>query len=108
MPSVVRAFTPELITRLVAHGVQIGPLILHTGVASLEDHEPPYEELYHVPLETARLLNTAHKAGKRVLEGGTTVVRALETVTNVPGIPQPGKSWADLVVLPEHRLTARN
>ncbi len=36
MPSVGRAFTPELITKLVAHGVQVAPLILHTGVASLE------------------------------------------------------------------------
>jgi S-adenosylmethionine:tRNA ribosyltransferase-isomerase len=49
MPSAGRAFTHELITRLVAKGVQIVPLILHTGVASLEDHEPPYEEYYRVP-----------------------------------------------------------
>src|SRR5207249_1061034 len=34
MPSAGRAFTPELITRLVAQGVRIAPLILHTGVAS--------------------------------------------------------------------------
>jgi hypothetical protein len=47
MPSAGRAFTPELITRLVAKGVQIAPLILHTGVASLEKHEPPYEDLPH-------------------------------------------------------------
>ena len=44
MPSAGRAFTHEMITTLVAKGVQIAPLILHTGVASLEDHEPPYEE----------------------------------------------------------------
>ncbi len=37
MPSAGRAFTPELITRLVANGIQVAPLILHTGVASLED-----------------------------------------------------------------------
>jgi len=67
MPSAGRAFTPELITRLVASGVQIAPLILHTGVASLEDHEPPYEEFYRVPLATARLVNAARAAGKRVI-----------------------------------------
>src|SRR6266581_2642638 len=55
MPSAGRAFTPELITRLVAHGVQIAPLLLHTGVASLEKHEPPYEEYYRVSPETACL-----------------------------------------------------
>jgi S-adenosylmethionine:tRNA ribosyltransferase-isomerase len=42
MPSAGRAFTPELITRLISRGVQFAPLILHTGVASLEDDEPPY------------------------------------------------------------------
>jgi S-adenosylmethionine:tRNA ribosyltransferase-isomerase len=49
MPSAGRAFTAELITQLVAYGVQIAPLILHTGVASLEAYEPPYEEYYRVP-----------------------------------------------------------
>ena len=44
MPSAARPFTADLVTRLVSHGVQIAPLLLHTGVASLEDHEPPYEE----------------------------------------------------------------
>src|SRR5512139_2342194 len=34
MPSAGRAFTPELITQLMARGVQFAPLILHTGVAS--------------------------------------------------------------------------
>jgi S-adenosylmethionine:tRNA ribosyltransferase-isomerase len=49
MPSAARPFTPELVTRLVSAGVQIAPIVLHTGVASLEDHEPPYEEMYRVP-----------------------------------------------------------
>ncbi len=41
MPSAGRPFTPELVTRLVSRGVQVAPLLLHTGVASLEFHEPP-------------------------------------------------------------------
>ena len=45
MPSAGRPFTAELVTRLVSQGVQIAPLLLHTGVASLEHHEPPYEEV---------------------------------------------------------------
>ena len=45
MPSAGRPFTPELVTRLVSRGIEIAPLLLHTGVASLESHEPPYEEL---------------------------------------------------------------
>ena len=100
MPSAGRAFTPELITRLISRGVQFAPLILHTGVASLEDDEPPYEEFYRVPPDTARLVNAARAAGRRVVAVGTTVVRALETVTDGDGITHPGEGWTDLVVSP--------
>jgi S-adenosylmethionine:tRNA ribosyltransferase-isomerase len=108
MPSAGRAFTPELITRLVAKGVQIAPLILHTGVASLEKHEPPYEEFYRVPGETARRVNATRTAGKRVIAVGTTVVRALETVTGVDGVTHPSEGWTRLVITPERGIRAVN
>jgi S-adenosylmethionine:tRNA ribosyltransferase-isomerase len=101
MPSAGRAFTPELITRLVAKGVQFAPLLLHTGVASLEDDEPPYEEFYRVPPETARLVNAARASGRRVVAVGTTAVRALETVTDKDGSTHPGEGWTRLIVTPE-------
>jgi S-adenosylmethionine:tRNA ribosyltransferase-isomerase len=101
MPSAGRAFTPELITRLISRGVQFAPLTLHTGVASLEDDEPPYEEFYRVPPDTARLVNTARAAGRRVVAVGTTAVRALETVTDDAGATHPGEGWTRLVVTPE-------
>ncbi|QIN82219.1 S-adenosylmethionine:tRNA ribosyltransferase-isomerase [Rubrobacter tropicus] len=101
MPSAGRAFTPEFITRLVAGGVQVAPLVLHTGVASLEDDEPPYEEYYRVPPATARTVNEARAAGHRVVAVGTTVVRALETVTDVEGRSHPGEGWTDLFITPE-------
>lgn len=100
MPSAGRAFTPELLTRLVAKGVQIAPLILHTGVASLEDHEPPYEEFYRVPDVTAQIVNLARSSGRRVIAVGTTVVRALETVTTAEGITHPGEGWTQVIVSP--------
>jgi S-adenosylmethionine:tRNA ribosyltransferase-isomerase len=108
MPSAGRAFTPELLTRLVAKGVQIAPLILHTGVASLEDHEPPYEEYYRVPAETANLVNTARVAGRRVIAVGTTVVRALETVTDSAGVTHPGEGWTRVIVTPQRGIRAVN
>jgi len=104
MPSAGRAFTPKLITRLVARGVQVAPLILHTGVASLEDNEPPYEEFYRVPPETARLVNAARVSGRRVVAVGTTVVRALETVTDPDGTTHPGEGWTSLIVTPERGI----
>jgi S-adenosylmethionine:tRNA ribosyltransferase-isomerase len=104
MPSAGRAFTPELITRLAAKGVYLAPLLLHTGVASLEEHEPPYEEYYRVPAETARLINLAREAQGRVIAVGTTTVRALESVAEASGLVHPGEGWTDLIVTPERGL----
>jgi S-adenosylmethionine:tRNA ribosyltransferase-isomerase len=106
MPSAGRAFTAELLTRLVARGVQVAPLLLHTGVASLEDHEPPYEEWYRVPPTTAALVNAARAAGRRVIAVGTTAIRALETVTDASGVTHPGEGWTRLVITPERGLRA--
>lgn len=104
MPSAGRAFTPELMAQLVAHGIMIAPLVLHTGVASLESHEPPYEEFYRVPAATAGLVNMTHANGGRVIAVGTTVVRALETVADERGVVHPGEGWTRLVVTPERGL----
>jgi len=106
MPSAGRAFTPEVITRLVARGVQFAPLLLHTGVSSPEDGEPPCEEYYRVPPESARLVNAARRSGRRVVAVGTTVVRALETVAEEDGTVHPGEGWTGLVVTPERPLRA--
>jgi S-adenosylmethionine:tRNA ribosyltransferase-isomerase len=106
MPSAGRAFTPELLTRLIARGVLVVPLLLHTGVSSLEDHEPPYEEFYRVPLETARVVNAARIAGGRIVAVGTTVVRALETVTDREGTVHPGEGWTRLVVTAQRGVRA--
>jgi len=108
MPSAGRAFTAELITHMVARGIQFAPLILHTGVASLEEHEPPYEEFYRVPLETAHRVNDARRLGKRIIAVGTTVVRALETVTDTEGTTHPGEGWTRLVITPQRGIFAVN
>ncbi len=108
MPSAGRAFTPELLTQLVERGIQIAPVVLHTGVASPESHEASYEEFYRVPLETARAVNAARAAGKRVVAVGTTVVRALETVTDIDRTTHPGEGWTRLLVTPERPIRAVN
>src|SRR5579872_3487481 len=74
----------------------------------LESHEPPYEEFYRVSSETARMVNAAHSAGKRVIAVGTTVVRALETVTDTSGIIHPGEGWKDVVITPKRGIRAVN
>jgi hypothetical protein len=65
-----RPFTAELITELVASGVLVAPIVLHTGVSSQERHERPYPERYRVPEHTARLVNAVHLWGGRVVATG--------------------------------------
>jgi S-adenosylmethionine:tRNA ribosyltransferase-isomerase len=108
MPSAARPFTPELVTRLVSSGIQIAPVLLHTGVASLEDHEPPYEELFRVSPETANRVNATKRAGHRIVAVGTTVVRALETVADSRGTISAGEGWTNLVIGPERPLRVVN
>lgn len=99
-PSAGLGFTPRLLARLVAAGVRIAPLVLHTGVSSGEAHEPPYPEWYRVTAGTAKMVNDAAATGHRIIAVGTTVVRALETVASGGGV-SPGQGWTDLVVTPE-------
>ncbi|MDQ6775725.1 MAG: S-adenosylmethionine:tRNA ribosyltransferase-isomerase [Actinomycetota bacterium] len=105
MPSAGRPFTPELITELVAGGVLIAPVTLHTGVSSPERHESPYPERYEVPPATARLINAVRGWGGRVIAVGTTVVRAVETVAEPDGTVRSGSGWTGLIVTPERGLS---
>src|SRR5205085_3060027 len=93
--------TPEVITRLVARGIAVAPIVLHTGVASLEASEPPYPEPYRVPSTTAHRINAARRDGGRIIAVGTTVVRALETVVDGHGVVHPGAGWTETVITPD-------
>jgi S-adenosylmethionine:tRNA ribosyltransferase-isomerase len=106
MPSAGRPFTPEVITRLVAKGVGVTPIVLHTGVASLEADELPYPEHARVPKSTAARINATHEAGGRVVAVGTTVVRALETAVDAAGVVHPFDGWTELVITPERGVRA--
>ena len=99
-------FTGELVAELVARGVQIAPVTLHTGVSSLELGEAPYPERYRVPLGTARLVDATRRWGGRVIAVGTTVARALETVAEADGTVVPGEGWTSLVITPQRGLRA--
>ena len=106
MPSAGRPFTPRLLRRLESKGIQLAPLVLHTGVSNIDTHEPPYKEFYRVSAECAEMVNKARTSGKRILAVGTTAIRALETVTNGEGITHAGEGWTCLVITPQRRLRA--
>ena len=101
MPSAGRAFSPDVLERTAQAGVGFATLTLHTGVASLEAHERPYEEPYTVPPATADAVDGARRRGGRVIAVGTTVVRALETAAEPGGRVLAARGWTDLVITPE-------
>jgi S-adenosylmethionine:tRNA ribosyltransferase-isomerase len=106
MPSAARPFTDALVTQLVATGVLVAPITLHTGVASPEAHEPPYAEPYEVPPATARLVDLVRASGGRVVAVGTTAVRALESAAGPDGRVRPSAGWTETVITPERGLRA--
>ncbi len=104
MPAAGRAFSGDLIARLLGIGVLFARVILHSGVASLERDEFLYEEFFRIPSETVELVGVARRLGGRIIAVGTTVVRALESVADAGGSVHPGEGWTDLVITPERGL----
>lgn len=98
MPSAGRAFTPELIETLLKKGIVFAPVLLHTGVSSLEENESPYPEYMEIDPLSAAIINTAKGQGRRVVAVGTTMVRAVESATNEEGIIVPYRGNTDLFI----------
>ena len=64
MPSAGRPLTREVLVDLMSAGVVVAPLVLHTGVASQESHEPPQPEWLSVPAVDGPA-GQAHPRGRR-------------------------------------------
>ena len=101
MPSAGRPFTADLVTRLLARGIPLVTVTLHTGVSSPEAGEPPQPERFAVPAATARLVDATRAGGGRVVAVGTTVTRALESAVQRDGTMAPRSGWTDRVVSPD-------
>lgn len=81
-------FTRPLLDRLIKKGVRIVYITLHVGVGTfkpiksndIKNHRME-QEYFEVSPETARVLLEAYRDKKRVIAVGTTVCRALETIS---------------------------
>jgi S-adenosylmethionine:tRNA ribosyltransferase-isomerase len=102
MPSAGRPFTTRVLDALRKRGVGVAPVVLHTGVSSLERGEAPYPERFKVPPATAAAANGA----RRVIAVGTTVVRALETAAEPDGTLRGAAGWTRVVIGPERGVRA--
>jgi S-adenosylmethionine:tRNA ribosyltransferase-isomerase len=111
MPSAARPITPRIREGLDRAGVRIVPVLLHTGVSSLEiesetvEAQAMYPEPFAVSPETADAVNRTHANGGRVIAVGTTVVRALESAWTPEGL-RSRRGFTRLFVNPDHGIHA--
>ena len=104
MPSAARGFTPELVDKLLHKGVQIVPILLHTGISSLETDEEPYPEYMEVSALSAQRINLAKAKGQRIIAVGTTAIRALESAVDERGQVQAYRGNTSLYIKANHQL----
>ena len=104
-------FTPELLDRIRALGVEVHTLTLHVGPATfwpikterIEDHVLPSERV-QVSESVARAVNAARAERRRVVAVGTTTTRALESAAGEDGIVRAREGRADVFIVPGHRF----
>lgn len=104
-------FTARLLDDLASRGVRVATLDLHVGPGTFRpvDADDParhemHEEQFSVPEETAALIDRTHAAGHQVWAVGTTVVRALESASDVGGRVHPGHGATRLMIAPGYQF----
>ena len=104
-------FTPELLERIRAMGVEIAEVLLHVGLGTFRpvkeenvlDHRM-HSEYYEVSAEAADIVNRAKQEGRRVICVGTTSVRTVETVADERGFLHPCKGNTEIFIYPPYKF----
>lgn len=104
-------FTPELIEKIKAMGVEVGFVTLHVGLGTfrpvkaedIKDHHM-HSEHYHLPAETAEIINRTKSNGGRVFAVGTTCCRTLESVASFRGEICEDDGWTDIFIYPGYEF----
>ena len=106
-------FTPDILSRVRARGVEIAEITLDVGLGTfepvrtevLEEHKI-HKESYEIPEAAASAIARAKDQKRPVLAIGTTVVRTLEDAAEKAGAEKsggalrPGKAEADIFMYP--------
>ena len=106
-------FTPKLLEKIQAKGVDVVPVLLHVGLGTfrpvkeedVENHRM-HSEYYEVTAEQAARINAARARGGRVVCVGTTSVRTLETVADGRGAVHAGSGFTEIFIRPGVPLRA--
>ncbi|MDU5657551.1 MAG: tRNA preQ1(34) S-adenosylmethionine ribosyltransferase-isomerase QueA [Negativicoccus succinicivorans] len=103
-------FTPEVMKEIAARGATVCYVTLDVGlgtfrpvsVTEIEAHHM-HSETYNVSEETARLINEAKRAGRRIVAVGTTSVRTLEAAGQ-SGVVKAGRDATELFIYPGYEF----
>lgn len=103
-------FTPEVMKEIAARGATVCYVTLDVGlgtfrpvsVTEIEAHHM-HSETYNVSEETARLINEAKRAGRRIVAVGTTSVRTLESAGQ-SGVVKAGRGATELFIYPGYEF----
>lgn len=104
-------FTEELLEKIRQNGVKIGFVTLHVGlgtfrpvkVENINDHVM-HSEHYHMPKETAAMINKTKQDGGRVIAVGTTCCRTLESVATKHGAITEDDDWTSIFIYPGYQF----
>jgi S-adenosylmethionine:tRNA ribosyltransferase-isomerase len=104
-------FTPDLLERLDARGVEFAFVTLHVGPGTFQpvradlvaDHRMPPER-YEISRDAAGAVNRAKSEGRRIIAVGTTSVRAIETAASGRGTVVHGEGASGLFIYPGYRF----
>jgi S-adenosylmethionine:tRNA ribosyltransferase-isomerase len=106
-------FTPEILARIKARGVETAEVTLHVGLGTFqpvreecaEDHKL-HREAYLISPEAAAAINRAMDTGRRIVAVGTTTVRTLEYSAgrSTTRRPQAERGEADIFIYPGYEF----
>jgi S-adenosylmethionine:tRNA ribosyltransferase-isomerase len=104
-------FTPGILDTLRVHGVQSVHLTLHVGAGTFQPVRSErlaghrmHSEWYEIPPATAEAVNSARRAGRRIVAVGTTSLRALESAATDAGEVRAGAAETTLFITPGSRF----
>ena len=104
-------FTPELMDKIRAMGVDIEFVTLHVGLGTfrpvkedeIESHEM-HSEFCIMPRETADAINRTRASGGRVIAVGTTSCRTIESFADPDGHMDAKSGWTDIFIYPGYEF----
>ena len=107
-------FTKEMLEDLKCKGINLAYVTLHVGLGTFrpvkEDNileHKMHSEHYHLPQETADLINQTKQNGGRVIAVGTTSCRTLESVATFNnGEFKESEGYTDIFIYPGYEFKA--